>query len=129
MQRDLARTDNVDLAAGASGTVVRITRDETRGYDVYLKGAGLDLSPTSNEDHATFRLRVDGVPRYPYERVQTRFASSALPLRFDVPYYLGQGVEVEWFGEMGGGATGTTTMVGTLLLILTEPGKSPRIGG
>ncbi len=126
MRRALPKPANaVTVAPGASAVILTTEDNETYGYDVYLRALGVDLSPTSNADFAVFRLRVNGKPVRPFEAMTSRIAPSYDPARFVDPIYLGRGVKVDLFGEIAGGATGNSVMVGSFELALASPGESP----
>lgn len=111
----------VSVAAGASGTVTSTDEGETTGLDVYLVAIGTGIDPVSNDDYATFRLLVNGGRHPVFGAMTSQIGSTTLPQRFAQPLYLGRGVKVALYGEMGSGATGATNMFGTFELRLKMP--------
>lgn len=111
----------VSVAAGAAATIVSTAEGETTGLDVYLSAIGTGIDPVSNKDYATVRLRVNGQRFHPFGAMTSQIGSTTLPQRLSPPVYLGRGVKVDLYGEMAAGATGNTSMAGTLELLLREP--------
>lgn len=117
--------NTVSVANNSSAVICQATQNDTRGSDVYLRKLGTDLSPAGNQDYATFRLRVNGAPFYPFDNMTSRIAPSYIPAIFDPPIFLGHGVSVDVFGVMGNPNPGPTNMVAGFELLLVPKGEKP----
>jgi hypothetical protein len=85
---------------------------------VILSSLGIAIDPVSNRNYATFRLRVNGVPFFPFQNITSQVGDLTNPTSFEQP--LGDSVNVDIVGEMAAGAVGNTEMAATLQLTL-EP--------
>lgn len=100
-----------------------VTRDRVRESSVYLKSLVTVLDPVSNANFATMRLRVNGLPFFPFGNLTSAQSSGNIPKQYDPPIFLGTDVEVDVFGEMGAGAVGNTLMVAGFDLEVREKGE------
>lgn len=116
----------VSVADNTKAVIVQATNAETLNYDVYLSALGVDISPISNQDFATFRLRVNGVAFYPFDAMTSQIAPSYDPRRFEFPLPLGRSVSVDVYGEMGATGAGPTNMTAGFELLLVPPGQRPQ---
>ena len=110
-------TSNV-VAPGATGTVINVNSDRTRGYQVFLKRMGIAIDPVSNKAAATFRLLVNGSPFFPFNNITSQVGDLTNPTPFEPPVKLGEHCTVQIVGEMSAAAVGNTEMAGTLQLLL-----------
>lgn len=108
---------SITVAPGASGVIASVDSGRTRGYKVFLSRLGIAIDPVSNRNFATFRLRVNGTPIYPFQNITSQVGDISNPTTFDdIP--LGDSVSVDVFGEMAAGAVGNTEMAATFHLKL-----------
>jgi len=112
----------VSLTAGQSSVILSASHAENSGYDVYLKGLGTGIDPTTDSDKITMRVRVNQQPRYPLEAMSSQIGELTRPQEFDPPIFLGRDVEVDIYGEVASTATVTTKLGAAIHLLLKAPG-------
>jgi len=118
-----APNTGVSVAPGGSSVLTLVSRDRIRESSVYLKSLVTVIDPVTNANFATVRLRVNQVPFFPFGNLTTQQSAGAIPKQYDPPVFLGTDVEVDVFGEMGSGATGSTLMVAGFDLLVVPKGE------
>jgi hypothetical protein len=118
-----APNNAVSVAPGGSAVLAVVSRDRTREASVYLKSLVTVLDPVSNANFATMRLRVNGLPFFPFGNLTSAQSSGNIPKQYDPGIFLGTDVEVDVFGEMGSGAVGNTLMVAGFDLEVVPKGE------
>lgn len=118
-----APNNAVSVAPGGSAVLAVVSRDRTLEASVYLKSLVTVLDPVSNANFATMRLRVNGLPFFPFGNLTSAQSSGNIPKQYDPGIFLGTDVEVDVFGEMGSGAVGNTLMVAGFDLEVVPKGE------
>lgn len=124
--RLLSKPPNAQAVAPAAAAVLQqATQQETSETDVYLKSIGTAIDPTTNANFVTMRLRVNGIPFYPYDNMTSQIAPTSQPRAVSPPVYLGRNVAVDVRAEIAAGAAGNTTCAAGFDLLLMKPGERP----
>ncbi len=121
---EAAPNNGVSVAPGASAVLTVVSRDRIREATVYLRSLVTVIDPVTNANFATVRLRVNGVPFFPFANLTSQQSAGAIPKQFDPPVLLGTDCEVDVFGEIGAGATGNTLMVAGFDLLVVPKGEA-----
>ena len=119
-----APNNAASVAPGGSAVLSSVSRERIREAAVYLRNLTTIIDPSTNAAFATMRLRVNGLPFFPFQNLTSQQSAGSIPKQFDPPIYLGDDVEVDVFGEMAAGATGNTLMVAGFDLEVVPKGES-----
>ena len=111
IRTESAPNNAVTVAPGGSAVLARVESGRIKEATVYLKSLVTVIDPASNAAFATMRLRVNGIPFFPYNALASQQSAGTIPKTYDPPVLLGTDVEVEIFGEMAAGAVGNTLMM------------------
>lgn len=119
-----APNNGVSVAPGGNAVLTSMSADRIRESTVYLKSLVTVIDPSTNSPFATMRVRVNGVPFFPFNNLTSQQSAGTLPKTYDPPVLLGIDVTVEVFGEMAAGAIGNTLMVAGFDLLVVPKGES-----
>lgn len=111
IRTESAPNNAVTVAPGASAVLARVESGRIKEATVYLKSLVTVIDPSTNAAFATMRLRVNGIPFFPFNSLSSQQSAGTIPKTYDPPVLLGTDVEVDVFGEMAAGAVGNTLMM------------------
>lgn len=120
---EAAPNTGVSVAPGGNAVLTLVSRDRIREASVYLRSLTTIIDPSTNAAFATMRLRVNGLPFFPFSNLSSAQSAGSIPKQYDPPIFLGTDVEVDVYGEMAAGATGNTLMVAGFDLEVVPKGE------
>lgn len=123
-QPDVVGPFALSLAPGTATTVIA-SKKTPLDLDAYLVYYGNQIDVNTNQNFATFRIRINGSPLPPFDNLTSQFGQLTLPTRLPAPQLITRGALVELTGEMGAGAVGNTVMAAVAGLVYVTPGQLP----